>query len=229
MTKSTKSIKSPLHASRDNSRGGPPERMKRYKARDSVESRSWTQREGWGRMGKLTVYKVKLASLDVGRDRETVAGGERRRTDCESQLPVPGPCVALDNVTVTGLDRESENNHLLSQNGIRTCCRSRLRGRTNGNNVNCLAGIHSAEARAIAREVCRAKLSEVVTDETNIETTFRSPDVFSPHFLKEARTFFPPKRKFPSFSIGTAVLLKFHSFSIYGIYFLKFHSFSRIP
>ena len=35
MTKSTKSIKSPLHASRDNSGGGPAERTKRYKARDS--------------------------------------------------------------------------------------------------------------------------------------------------------------------------------------------------
>ena len=45
-------------------------------------------------------------SLDLGRDRETVAGGERRGTDCESQLPVPGPCVASGNVTMTGLDRE---------------------------------------------------------------------------------------------------------------------------
>ena len=54
MTKSTKSIKSPLHASRDNSGGGPAERTKRYKARDSVESRSWTQREGWGRMSTMT-------------------------------------------------------------------------------------------------------------------------------------------------------------------------------
>ena len=47
------------------------------------------------------VYKAKLVLLDLGRDRETVAGGERRGTDCESQLPVLGPCVA-----VTGLDRE---------------------------------------------------------------------------------------------------------------------------
>ena len=52
------------------------------------------------------VYKAKLVSLDLGRDRETVADGERRGTDCESQLPVLGPCVALGNVTVTGLDRE---------------------------------------------------------------------------------------------------------------------------
>ena len=40
MTRSTKSIKSPLHVSRDSAWGGPAERMKRYKARDSVESRS---------------------------------------------------------------------------------------------------------------------------------------------------------------------------------------------
>ena len=52
------------------------------------------------------VYKAKLISLDLGRDRETVAGGGRRGTDCESQLPVLGPCVASGNVTVTGLDRE---------------------------------------------------------------------------------------------------------------------------
>ena len=37
-------------------------------------------------------------------DRETVAGGERRGTDCESQLPVLRPCVASGNLT--GLDRE---------------------------------------------------------------------------------------------------------------------------
>ena len=117
-------------------------------------------------------------------------GGERRGTDCESQLPMLGPCVASDNVTVTGLDRESENNHLLSQYNIRTCCRSRLRGRTNRNNVNCLAGIHSAEASAIAREVRRARPSEVITEATNIETTFRSPDVFSPHFFGESTHFF---------------------------------------
>ena len=30
------------------------------------------------------VYKAKLVLLDLGRDRETVAGGERRGTDCES-------------------------------------------------------------------------------------------------------------------------------------------------
>ena len=76
------------------------------------------------------VYKAKLVSLDLGRDRETVAGGERRGTDCESQLPVLQSCVASGNVTVTGLDRESENDHLLSQYDIRTRCRSRLRGRT---------------------------------------------------------------------------------------------------
>ena len=54
------------------------------------------------------VYKAKLVdlSLDLGRDRETVEGGGRRGTDCESQLPVLGPCVASGNVTVTGLDRE---------------------------------------------------------------------------------------------------------------------------
>ena len=50
------------------------------------------------------VYKAK--SLDLGRDRETVAGGERRGTDCERLLPVLGPCVASGNVTVTGLDRK---------------------------------------------------------------------------------------------------------------------------
>ena len=49
-------------------------------------------------------YKAKFVSLDLGRDRETVAGGER--TDCESQLPVLRPCVASGNVTVTGLDQE---------------------------------------------------------------------------------------------------------------------------
>ena len=76
------------------------------------------------------VYKAKLVLLDLGRDRETVAGGERRETDCESQLPVLGPCVASGNVTVTGLDRESENNHHLSQYDIRTCCRGQLRRRT---------------------------------------------------------------------------------------------------
>ena len=38
MTKSTKSIRSPLNVSRDSARGGPAERTKRYKARDSVES-----------------------------------------------------------------------------------------------------------------------------------------------------------------------------------------------
>ena len=59
-----------------------------------------------------------------------MAGGERRGTDCESQLPVLGPCVASGNVTMTGLDRESEKNHLLSQYDIRTWCRTRLRGRT---------------------------------------------------------------------------------------------------
>ena len=52
------------------------------------------------------VYKAKLVLLDLGRDRETVAGGERRGTDCESQLPVLRPCVASGNVTVTALDRE---------------------------------------------------------------------------------------------------------------------------
>ena len=54
------------------------------------------------------VYKAKLhvVSLDLGKDRETVAGGERRRPDCESQLPVLGPCVASGNVTETGLDRQ---------------------------------------------------------------------------------------------------------------------------
>ena len=51
------------------------------------------------------LYKAKLELLDLGRDMET-AGGERRGTDCESQLPVLGPCVASGNVTVTGLDRE---------------------------------------------------------------------------------------------------------------------------
>ena len=56
--------------------------------------------------------------------------GGRRGTDCESQLPVLGPCVASGNVTVTGLDRESENNHLLSQYDIRSCCRSWLKRRT---------------------------------------------------------------------------------------------------
>ena len=71
-----------------------------------------------------------------------VAGGERRGTDCESQLPILGPCVASGNATATGLDREGENNHLLSQYDIRTYCRGRLRGRTM---LNCLAGIHSAE------------------------------------------------------------------------------------
>ena len=52
------------------------------------------------------VYNAKLVLLDLGRDRETVEGGERRGTDCESQLPVLGPCVASGNVnvTVTGLD-----------------------------------------------------------------------------------------------------------------------------
>ena len=142
-----------------------------------------------------------------------MAGGGRRGTDCESQLPVLGPCVASGNVTMTGLDRESEKNHLLSQYDIRTCCRTRLRG------------IHSAEASTIAREVCRARPSEVITEATNIEVR----TYFSPIFLKKARTFFQPKRKFHSFSIGTAILLKFHSFSIYGISFSKFHSFSRIP
>ena len=56
------------------------------------------------------VYKAKLVSLDLGRDREAVAGGERRArgTDCESQNQIPelGPRVAPGNVTVTGLDRE---------------------------------------------------------------------------------------------------------------------------
>ena len=52
------------------------------------------------------VYKAKLVSLDLGRDRETVADGGRRGADCESQLPVLGPCVASGNVTVTGVDRE---------------------------------------------------------------------------------------------------------------------------
>ena len=44
--------------------------------------------------------------------------------------------------------------------------------------IKCLAGIHSAEASAIAREVSRARLSEVITEATNIETTFRSPPIF---------------------------------------------------
>ena len=51
------------------------------------------------------VHKAKLVSLDLGRDRETVAGGERG-ADCESRLPVLRPCVASGNVTMTGLDRE---------------------------------------------------------------------------------------------------------------------------
>ena len=55
---------------------------------------------------KVYYYYAHLVSLDAGRDRETVADGERRGTDCESQLPVLGPCVASGNVTVTGLDRE---------------------------------------------------------------------------------------------------------------------------
>ena len=60
-----------------------------------------------------------------------MAGGERRGTDCESQLPILGPCVASGNATATGLDREGENNHLLSQYDDRQAsCRSRLRGRT---------------------------------------------------------------------------------------------------
>ena len=71
------------------------------------------------------VYNAKLVLLDLGRDRETVTGGERRGTDCESQLPVLGPCVASGNVTVTGLDWSSP-----SQYDIRTCCRGRLRRRT---------------------------------------------------------------------------------------------------
>ena len=54
MTKSTKSIKSPLHASRGSARGGPAERTKRYKARDSVESQSRIQRGRWGRMSTMT-------------------------------------------------------------------------------------------------------------------------------------------------------------------------------
>ena len=52
------------------------------------------------------VYKAKLVSPDLGRDRETVADEERTGTYCESQLPVLEPCVASGNVTVTGLDRE---------------------------------------------------------------------------------------------------------------------------
>ena len=79
---------------------------------------------------KVYYYYAHLVSLDAGRDRETVADGERRGTDCESQFPVLGPCVASGNVTVTGLDREWENNHLLSQYDIKTCCRGRLRRRT---------------------------------------------------------------------------------------------------
>ena len=52
------------------------------------------------------VYNAKLVLLDLGRDRETVAGRERRGTDCESQLPVLRLCVASGNVnvTVTGPD-----------------------------------------------------------------------------------------------------------------------------
>ena len=61
----------------------------------------------------------------------------------------------------------------------------------------------------------------MITEATNIEVR----TYFSPIFLTKARTFFPPKRKFHSFSIGRAILLKFHSFSIYGISFSKFHSF----
>ena len=46
-------------------------------------------------------------------------------------LAMLGPCVASGNATATGLDREWENNHLLSQyDDRRACCRSRLRGRT---------------------------------------------------------------------------------------------------
>ena len=59
------------------------------------------------KMGQDEYYdKVYIVSLDLGRDRETVEGGERRGPDCESQLPVLGPCVASGNVTVTGLDRQ---------------------------------------------------------------------------------------------------------------------------
>ena len=42
--------------------------------------------------------------------------------------------------------------------------------------------IDPALASAIVREVRIARPSEVLTHTTNIETTFRSPDVFSPHF-----------------------------------------------
>ena len=53
------------------------------------------------------------------------------------------------------------------------------------NNVNGLAGIHSAEASVImAPEVRRARPSEVITEATNIEITFISPDIiiFPPFF-----------------------------------------------
>ena len=57
------------------------------------------------------------------------------------------------------------------------CCRSQLRGRT-----------MLTEQFTLAPEVHRARPSKVITEATHIETTFRSPDVFSPHFLKKART-----------------------------------------
>ena len=45
--------------------------------------------------------------------------------------PVLRPCVASGNANATGLDQESENNHILSQyEDKRASCRSRLKGRT---------------------------------------------------------------------------------------------------
>ena len=67
------SLLSPL--SRDSARGGPAERTKRYKARDST--RKIRQNEYSQYYDK--VYKAKLVSLDLGRDRET--GGRRKKRD----------------------------------------------------------------------------------------------------------------------------------------------------
>ena len=67
---------------------------------------------------------------------------------------------------------------------------------------------------AIARKVRKARPSKVITKSkaTIIETTFQSPNVFSPHFFFKKARIFPQNKKFHSFYIGATVLLKFQSF-----------------
>ena len=109
-----------------------------YKTWDSVGSRSWKQGGRWGRMSTIIKSTMPIlndnpwtrAEIKRWWWREKEEGQIVRVSYLRTETEV-GPCVASGNGTTTGLDRESENNHLLSQyDHRRASCRSRLRGRT---------------------------------------------------------------------------------------------------